>query len=658
MSSRILAGRYELLEKIGDGGMAVVYKARCRLLNRFVAIKILKPEFTKDAKFIENFRRESQAAASLSHPNIVNIYDVGKEGNINYIVMELIEGEVLSNLIKNSGQVEWRRAIEITKQIASALSLAHKNHIIHRDVKPHNILITKTGVAKITDFGIAKALNTSTIGDNTGTVMGSVHYFSPEQARGGYVDEKSDIYSLGIVLYEMLTGRVPFDGENPVAVALMHINEEMIPPSKLVDGIPPGLEQIVIKATNKYQVGRYASADEMVDALSNIEFVTNIVGNSVFARAKSPTGIDEEYEGEEDENMGESGNSKKLKKGGKDKKGNDKKKYKLNKVKVLAVIAALICAIPISYLLVSAFTGGSDANELTVPNFKGMSLEEATLDAETLGLEIEKGDLVFSSTYEEGLIVSQNPEAATKVKEGKTVKVNISKGAKEGTVPNIVGKSYSDAIYILEKYGYKKGSVTAAPNDMPKDVVISQSIDAGEEATAGSYINFVVSEGKSVEEVTVPLVVGMELNAAKEALEKAGLTFPSAADLVYERSDAYGQNQVMWQQYEQNKTVTAGTEVGLKISLGSDGEAVDPLAPKSVSLNINYSAAKNEIFYLTVVIADESGTHNAATAEMRRKSDESETITLHGTGKGSVTVTFDNDQVQKYSVDFTTGTLN
>ncbi|MFA7662155.1 MAG: protein kinase, partial [Anaerovoracaceae bacterium] len=248
MSSRILAGRYELLERIGDGGMAVVYKARCRLLNRYVAIKILKPEFIKDLKFIDNFKRESQAAASLSHPNIVNIFDVGKEGNIHYIVMELVEGQVLSELIKNKGPMEWRQAVEIMKQMASALSLAHKNHIIHRDVKPQNILITEDGVPKLADFGIAKAVNASTLVGATGTVMGSVHYFSPEQARGGYVDEKSDIYSLGIVLYELLTGRVPFDGENPVNVALMHINEEMTPPSQLVNGIPPQLEQVVMKA--------------------------------------------------------------------------------------------------------------------------------------------------------------------------------------------------------------------------------------------------------------------------------------------------------------------------------------------------------------------------------------------------------------------------
>ncbi|MCL1981884.1 MAG: protein kinase, partial [Clostridiales bacterium] len=248
MGTRILAGRYELLERIGDGGMAVVYKARCRLLNRFVAIKILKPDFIKDAKFIENFRKESQAAASLSHPNIVNVYDVGREGNINYIVMELIEGKVLSDVIREEAPIDYMRAIEIAKQLASALSLAHKNQIIHRDVKPLNILITQDGIPKITDFGIAKAVNAETLVGSDGTIMGSVHYFSPEQARGGYVDERSDIYSLGIVLYEMLTGRVPFDGENPVNIALMHVNDEMVPPGKIAAGIPPRLEQIVMKA--------------------------------------------------------------------------------------------------------------------------------------------------------------------------------------------------------------------------------------------------------------------------------------------------------------------------------------------------------------------------------------------------------------------------
>ena len=219
MSSRLLSGRYELLEKIGDGGMAVVYKGKDRLLNRFIAIKILRPEFTKDASFVENFKRESQAAAGLSHPNIVSVYDVGKEGNINYIVMELVEGKNLSTIIAEEAPLDYRRVIDLTKQVASALRIAHKNKIIHRDVKPHNIMVTSDGVAKLADFGIAKAVNDATLSTNS-KVIGSVHYFSPEQARGNYVDERSDIYSLGIVMYEMLTGRVPFDGDNPVSVAL------------------------------------------------------------------------------------------------------------------------------------------------------------------------------------------------------------------------------------------------------------------------------------------------------------------------------------------------------------------------------------------------------------------------------------------------------
>ena len=248
MSNKLLVGRYELIEKIGEGGMAVVYKAKDRLLNRFVAIKILRPEYTKDAQFVDSFRRESQAAAGLQHPNIISVYDVGHEGNIHFIVMELVDGKPLSQIIKEQAPMDYRRAIEITKEVASALSLAHKHNIIHRDIKPHNIMITTEGTAKLGDFGIAKAVSDSTLTE-TSKIIGSVHYFSPEQARGAYVDERSDIYSLGIVLYEMLTGTVPFDGENPVQVALMHINDEITPPSRLVPGIPPQLEKLVMKAT-------------------------------------------------------------------------------------------------------------------------------------------------------------------------------------------------------------------------------------------------------------------------------------------------------------------------------------------------------------------------------------------------------------------------
>ena len=282
MSNKLLAGRYELIEKIGEGGMAVVYKGKDRLLNRYVAIKILRPEFTKDEQFIESFKRESQASARLSHANIVGVYDVGKEGNIHFIVMELIDGKVLSEVIKEKGRIEYKEAISIIRQVASALSLAHKNQIIHRDIKPHNILITSTGVAKLADFGIAKAVSAATIVGGNNKIMGSVHYFSPEQARGAYVDERSDIYSLGIVLYEMLTGKVPFDGDNPVSIALMHINDPMPSLTKEVPGIPPQLEKIVNKATEKYQSNRYKTVDEMIKDLDDIEFITKVMGKDAF----------------------------------------------------------------------------------------------------------------------------------------------------------------------------------------------------------------------------------------------------------------------------------------------------------------------------------------------------------------------------------------
>ena len=298
MSSKVIVGRYELLEKIGDGGMAVVYKAKDRLLNRQVAVKILKPEYTNDEKFINHFRRESHAAASLSHPNIVSIFDVGREGNINYIVMELVEGKPLSKIIRDEAPLNYNRVIDYSKQIASGLSAAHKHGIIHRDVKPHNILVNEDGIAKIADFGIAKAISTTTIVDGTNeTVMGSVHYFSPEQARGGYVDEKSDIYSLGIVMYEMLTGEVPFDADNPVTVALMHINDPITPPSKLVEGIPPGLERIVLKATDKYQSNRFKSAEEVIDALNNLDLVSRVVGTTMFMGGEiTPPPVHDPYE--------------------------------------------------------------------------------------------------------------------------------------------------------------------------------------------------------------------------------------------------------------------------------------------------------------------------------------------------------------------------
>ena len=562
MSNKVLAGRYELFERIGEGGMSVVYKAKDKLLNRFVAIKILKPQFINDHKFIDSFRRESQAAASMSHPNIVNIYDVGREGNIHYIVMELIEGRTLSDYIKAQGAMSYPKVIALSKQIAAALAFAHKNHIIHRDVKPHNVMITPNGTAKITDFGIAKAVNAATIVDNTDGIIGSVHYFSPEQARGGYVDEKSDIYSLGIVMYEMLTGRVPFDGDNPVNIALMHINGEMIPPSKLVEGVPPALEHIILKCTDKYPVNRYASAEELIEALNNLEFIGSVVGDSVLMggtgaarRGKAPiaeTDYDDgEYDEDEylDERAGKNGKKKPM----------DKKK------KIIIIAAAAVAAVVLGVVIAFA-TGLLGGKEIEAPDFKNMTLEEAQLAAEEYDIKVKKGDEVVSEDVEKGRIVSQDPEAGSKIKTGSTIRVNISKGLGDGDVPDLTGKKQDELASYLEAAGFKMGSVTTQASDEPEGTVLSQDPKPGSTAEKGTAINVVVSDGSKAKAV-VPYLVGKTLGDAQSALLNAGL---SVGSISYDYSSTYAEGEVMWQQYDANAQLEKGTAVKIRVSKGKE----------------------------------------------------------------------------------------
>ncbi|MGL4484113.1 MAG: Stk1 family PASTA domain-containing Ser/Thr kinase [Anaerovoracaceae bacterium] len=563
MSAKVIAGRYELIEKIGDGGMAVVYKAKCRLLNRFVAVKILKPEFTKDAKFIENFRKESHAAASLTHPNIVAVYDVGREGNINYIVMELIEGQTLSELINAEAPLDYRRVIEITKQIAAGLSVAHKRGIIHRDIKPHNVMMTSDGVAKITDFGIAKAMSSTTIVDSTNdNIMGSVHYFSPEQARGGYIDEKSDIYALGIVMYEMLTGKVPFDGDNPVTVALMHINNEMIPPSKLVTGIPPRLEQIVMKATSKYQTDRYASADDLISELNNIEFVTRIVGDSVYTGiglTSQPSGMEPAQSNlqsrrEEKEEYG---------------KPEKKKKAQWSKKKKIIVTISIVLGVLLiaaGAALATGLIGGP--SEVEVPKVTGMSYEGAKILLEASNLKIEKGSEIVSDKFPKGEVAKQNPKAGSTVKEGFVVTVYISKGEGFVTVPNLVGKSEEKALEILSDYELE-GNVTTAKSEKPKGEVLEQNPAAGEKVKTGDVVTIVISDGTGKEEATMPYVIGSTLKEAKKSIEAAGLVVGKTS---YDYSDTYAKGEVMWQSPDPNVTLPKGTKVDIRVSNGPKPE--------------------------------------------------------------------------------------
>lgn len=569
-NNKLLAGRYELIEKIGDGGMAVVYKAKDRLLNRYVAVKILRPEFTRDAQFIESFRKESQAAAGLQHPNIVNVYDVGKEGNIYFIVMELIDGRPLSDIIEENGPLDYRNVIEIGKQVAAALSLAHKNHIIHRDVKPHNIMITKDGVAKLADFGIAKAISSSTIvnKDEGGQVMGSVHYFSPEQARGKYVDEKSDVYSLGIVLYEMLTGEVPFDGDNPVEIALMHINEDIKPPSQIIDNVPPALEKIILKATDKYQTNRYENAEVMFEDLNNVDFLSKKIGDNILmegaARKKKPVKINDENEEKLNAIISDKGGKKSSK--NKSKSSDEKSKFKKALPWIIALIALIIVGAVGGYFLSSKFLD-DDNKKIEVSSLKGMTYDEASDELDSLNLKIEKGDDVYSAEIEKGKIVSQSPIAKTKVKKGSKIKVNISKGKKAGLVPELIGKTYNDADIsaTLSQYGFVLGNVTYDESEKyDEGIIINQTPSAGSTSRAGSAINIVVSKGKK-EKSKVPTLTGLTADQAVQALNKEGL---QVGDISYEESNVYGKDFVMWQQYSAGTELKKGTSVSIKISKG------------------------------------------------------------------------------------------
>lgn len=635
INNKLLGGRYELIEKIGEGGMAVVYKAKCTLLNRFVAIKILKPEFIKDNKFIESFRRESQAAASLSHPNIVNVYDVGTEGkNIQYIVMEYIEGNVLSDIIAKEGPLPIDKSISIAKQIASALGHAHKNHIIHRDIKPHNIMITKEGMAKVTDFGIARAVNSTTIVNNN-SVMGSVHYFSPEQARGGYVDEKSDIYSLGIVLYEMVTGTLPFDGENPISVAMKHINDEMTPPTQLNDKIPKSLETVIMKAANKYQTNRYSSAKEMQDALDAI--VYNLKDTSEFSNTmdKSMTRVVPTINGEEM----------------RQKKIYSKKRRKINFVKVSAIILALVAAFFMSKTLFS-LKDVVFAQEVRIPNVVGMNYEEAQKQLTDLGLSVET-EQQYSNQYDSKEVIAQSPSAQTSVKKGSAVTLTISKGDKVATVPSVINKKLEDAQYLIQNAGLSVGRVDEEYSDLPVGIIISQDPGQDEEVSKGSSVNLVVSKGQEVKKVYMVNLIGKTVSDAKRELEDLGLK----PDISYAYDKQFDKNTVISQSIPADTEVDTNTKVYLTVSKGPDtSSSSNSGVEKSLSMDVSFDDAKNEVFVITIYKIQD-GNVEVVHDEVHYKSNGGETITIKGSGKAKLTIYFDKTLIKEMNVDFDTGQI-
>ncbi len=452
MGETVLGNRYEIIKKIGDGGMAFVYEARDKLLNRTVAIKVLRPEFVDDEEFLTKFKREAEAVASLSHPNIVNVYDVGEDGKVHYIVMELIEGQNLKDIIKNEGTLDEYTALDIAKQIAKALGAAHRKGIIHRDIKPHNILISNEGrLVKVADFGIAKAVSSSTI-TSTGSVIGSVHYFSPEQAKGKFVSNTTDLYSLGIVLYEMIIGRVPFTGESPISIALQHINEEIEFTQEEKVSIPQSVRNIIKKLTSKSSADRYQGADELIEDIEYIEknidldfikeydnYATQKIDEAELNKAlklaeTKPQNIYEEDDIEEelDNVVPVKSSSRKNKK--KNKKEDNPKSKKRWKIAAIVLTLVLITQIAVIAKIALGFKNKDTAGG-TAPNLINMELDEAQKKADELGLNIRVSIEEYSDSVEKNHVISQTPNEGTPVNPGDTMNITISKGKKPAEKP-------------------------------------------------------------------------------------------------------------------------------------------------------------------------------------------------------------------------------
>lgn len=519
LEGKLLGGRYEIIEKIGTGGMATVYKAKCLVLKRFVAVKVLRDEFTTDEEFIKRFNVEAQAVASLTHPNIVSVYDVGHEGNLYYIVMELVKGKTLKEIIVEDGVLGWKWSVKIAMQIASALETAHRNNIVHRDIKPHNIIITEDGVAKVTDFGIAKAVSNSTI-TAFGTTIGSVHYFSPEHARGGFTDARSDLYSLGVVMYEMVTGRVPFDSDTPVSVALKHMQEEPIEPIKIKSELPQSVNDIIMKAMRKDANERYQSATEMIKDLElalkhpEEQFVSAPIGGD-FPTQKISLDYAEKLQKQETR-----------KKAGK----LDKIKAYFEEhpvVKVLAIILACILVFSIAmggtYLALSL----GKTKEVQIPNLQGLTKEEAEQKAKELKIKVEVSEEKYHLEIPEGQIIEQDPKYQDnyKIKEGSTIKIVISKGQEIVEMPKVVGKTRDEATSALKEIGLEVKVEEEFSDDVEKNYIIKQEIKEGEKIPAGTTVTIYSSMG--IEQIQVPDLSGKTESEAKSAISSAKLKWKS-----------------------------------------------------------------------------------------------------------------------------------
>lgn len=622
--------RYEIVNKIGTGGMSDVYKAKDHTLGRFVAIKVLKPEFSEDVNFVTKFRTEAQSAAGLEHPNIVNIYDVGSENGMHYIVMEYVEGITLKTYIEKKGQLTFKEAVSIAIQVGRGIEAAHNKGIIHRDIKPQNIIISTEGKVKVTDFGIARAATSNTISSD---VMGSVHYASPEQARNGFVDGKSDIYSLGIVMYEMVTGRVPFDGDTTVAVAIQHLQEEIVPPSAYAPNLPISMEKIILKCTQKNPDRRYESMTALLADLRkalispNEDFVviapvsqekTRVIGEEEINKIKQETS--NIYLSDEDIVSHNQNHRDKFEKRDRFEEDDedDEEAYdddeleemnpKMDKaITIMGIAAGVIIVALIIFILVSFFgnfkfggssnkanteTSETQADGIEVPDLKGLTFDEAKEQLNAKGLGIKNAGTVASDQYGEGQIVSQTPDALTKAEANTTVEVTLSSGKGEVSVPSVTGMDETTAYNTLTNSGFTPVKDYAYSADVAQGNVIEQSPNAGSLAKAGDNVKIVISRGKEQAETTsvaVPGVTGLTEDAARSAIQNVGLAVGNVSSAY---SDSVASGQIISQSPVADTAVDSGTAVDFVVSMGA--EPAQEVKPTTYKINLNIKKPNNE----------------------------------------------------------------
>ena len=618
-----IGARYEIVSKIGTGGMSDVYKAKDHTLGRFVAVKVLKPEFSEDVNFVTKFRTEAQSAAGLEHPNIVNIYDVGSENGMHYIVMEYVEGITLKTYIEKKGQLTFKEAVSIAIQVGRGIEAAHNKNIIHRDIKPQNIIISTEGKVKVTDFGIARAATSNTISSD---VMGSVHYASPEQARNGFVDGKSDIYSLGIVMYEMVTGRVPFDGDTTVAVAIQHLQEEIVSPSAYAPNLPISMEKIILKCTQKNPDRRYESMTALLADLRkslispNEDFVviapvsqekTRVINEDEINKIKQETS--NIYLSEEDMAVHSRRNKHKDEYDDEDEDSEDDDSElnpKMDKaITIMGIVAgiiivALIIVIVVSFFGSFKFGGGSGKKpnteisetvvngDVEVPDLRGCTFEEAKEMLNAKGLGIRNAGNVSSEKYEEGQIVSQTPEALTKVAANTTIDVTISSGKGEVSVPSVAGMDETTAYNTLSNAGFTPVKDYAYSDSVAQGNVIEQNPKAGTSGKSGDNVKIVISRGAEQAQVTtvnVPGVTGLTEDAARSAIQNVKL---AVGNVTSAYSDTVANGLIISQSPAADTAVNEGTAVDFVVSMGA--EPSQEVTAKTYKMNLTIKSPNND----------------------------------------------------------------